>query len=234
MVIYEPSFNTLLEFDDILENPIRTDFFQKSLWQSFLLYFYDRWSFPRSQPYAVVSGTYLTIDSLELRVCGWVWTWFVVFANFRRVNNSITVDFRLPAWHAELGEEMSTGSSYELEPADFCSPLAPRLVKPHLKAVLYRLELIALVGYLIYIYVAKKEFLRLLNIFEKHTRITAKIEQNNNYNIYHCLRSVWHLLIKLLSRWNNLQGFALLFPFCQPIILMTKILSKHSQEKTTM
>lgn len=85
---------------------------------------------------------------------------------------------------------MSTGNSSELEPADSCSPLAPSHMKLHLRAVLYRLELIALVGYLIYIYVTKKEFLQLLNVFEKHTRIAAKIEQNNNYNIYHCPRSV--------------------------------------------
>lgn len=130
-------------------------------------------------------------------------------------------------------EEMSTGSSSELEPAASHPPLAPGHMKSHPRTVLYRLELIVFAGYFIYIYAANKEFSPILNIFWKMqlSKITANTEQKSNYNICHYLRSIWHLLIKLLSGWDNLQGFALPFPLCQPIILMTKTLRKHSQVK---
>lgn len=68
------------------------------------------------------------------------------------------------------------------------------------------------VRYLIYIYVANKDFSELLNILEKQlNRINAKMEQNNNYNSYCCPSSVGHLLIKLLFLMRPPAGFCSFF-----------------------
>lgn len=77
-------------------------------------------------------------------------------------------------------------------------------MKPHLRAVLYRQELIVFVRYLIYIYVANKDFSELLNILEKTqlNRINAKMEQNNNYNSYCCPRSVGLRCWETPFRWG--------------------------------
>lgn len=64
-------------------------------------------------------------------------------------------------------EDVSAGSSSELEAAG-STPLAPRHMKPYLRAVFYALELIMFIGYLIYIYAASQVFSQLLHIFEKH------------------------------------------------------------------
>jgi hypothetical protein len=104
----------------------------------------------------------------------------------------------------------------------------------HPRAKLYRLELKMFLGYLIYIYVANKELFTNTEHFWKIqlNRVSAKLEQNNNHNIYYCPRFVWHLFVKLLFLMRKHTRFCSPFLlFCHSVILMTKILRKYSKKK---
>lgn len=144
------------------------------------------------------------------------------------LNSPIAADFRLPTWPYQMQrwEEMREVCSFEQVPAGPWAPTGPNTYEtPHLRTVLYRLELRDFVGHLICIYVANKEFLQILNFFFwkiQLSTISAELEQNTNHNIYCCPRSVWHiLLIKLLFLMRQPARF------CPPFFLLSTYYFNH-------